>query len=89
MGFSASPTTNQRQDPMVIEDAALGLRTIRGSNAGTDTSKLRVFGEIPYPLWAPVSSRHLTQDLTGKNSVCGRWVDISRFFGLSISSPFR
>lgn len=88
MGFSASPTTNQLQDPTVSEDAALGLRSIRGSNTGTDTSKLCVSGEIPHPLWAPVSSRHLTQDLTGKNSVCGRWVDISRFFGLRISSPF-
>lgn len=39
------------------------------------------------PSWAPVSSRQLTQDLTGKNSVHGRWADISRFFGLSIKFP--
>lgn len=47
VGFSASPTMNQLQDPTVREDVALGLRTITGSNTGTDTSKLCVFGEIP------------------------------------------
>lgn len=52
MGFSASPTMKQLQDPTVREDAALGLRTTTGSNTGTATSKLCAFGEFPYPLWA-------------------------------------
>lgn len=52
MGFSASPTMKQLQDPTVREDAALGLKTTTGSNTGTATSKLCAFGEVPYPLWA-------------------------------------
>lgn len=52
--------------PHMREDVVLGLRTITGSNPGTATSKLCVFGEVPCPLWAPISSRCLPQDLTGK-----------------------
>lgn len=75
MGFSTSPTVLHLQPaarPHIREHVVLGLKTILGSILVLPPSKLSASGEVPYPLWAPISSSCLTQDLTGKFSINGR-----------------
>lgn len=79
MGFSTSPTVLHLQPAArshIRERVVLGLKTILGSILALPPSKLCASGEVPYPLWAPISSSCLTQDLTGKFSINGRWTDI-------------